>query len=34
MRNNVQEVISEAAYRQCYAITKPYVRKVALIEEV
>lgn len=32
-RDNLQNLISEAAYRQCYALTKPYI-KSAQLEEV
>lgn len=31
-KQNVQDLISEAVYRQCYALTKPYVRNQQLEE--
>lgn len=32
MKQNVQDLVSEAAYRQCYALTKPYIRTEQLEE--
>ena len=31
-KQNVQDLVSEAAYRQCYALTKPYIRTEQLEE--